>query len=200
VTRPLIIFAGDSITDCDRRTDPDGLGDGYVRILAGALDAEGFRVLNRGVSGDTAADMRRRWQADVVAERPDVLSILVGINEVWRPHNGGDVTSTADYETDYRALLAALPDTMFVFIEPFLVPANESQRTWRDDLEAKTAVVRRLAAEHGAPLLPADAALNAIGGAAAVAPDGVHPNRAGHAAIAALWLEHTASLRKELVR
>ncbi|SDL17737.1 Lysophospholipase L1 [Glycomyces sambucus] len=197
-TAPLVLFTGDSITDCDRRTDPEGLGDGYVRVLAPVLAAEGFRVLNRGVSGDSANDMTRRWEADAVAEAPDVVSILVGINEVWRPHNGGAHTPTADYEADYRHLLERLPNARFVFIEPFLLPADEDQRTWRGDLEDKIAVVRRLAAEHGAPLLPADAALNALGDAAALAPDGVHPNANGHTALANLWLAETAALREEL--
>jgi acyl-CoA thioesterase-1 len=200
VTKPLIVFAGDSITDCERRTDPEGLGDGYVRVLAPVLEAEGFRVLNRGVSGDSANDMLRRWDADVVAEAPDIVSILVGINEVWRPHNGGVHTPTGDYEADYRTLLERLPKARFVFIEPFLLPADAGQETWRGDLEDKIAVVRRLGAERGAPVLPADAALNALGDAPALAPDGVHPNANGHTALANLWLAETAALRKDFAR
>src|ERR1700754_764879 len=98
MTRPVIVFTGDSITDCDRRTDPEGLGDGYVRLLAGSPELAGFDVRNRGISGNRVLDLQERWENDVVAEQPAILSVLVGINETWRRYDSGDPTTAEQVE------------------------------------------------------------------------------------------------------
>ncbi|WP_308160785.1 GDSL-type esterase/lipase family protein [Cellulomonas sp. GbtcB1] len=188
-----VLLVGDSVTDCGRRADPEGLGDGYVRLLAeGPL--RGCRVTNRGVGGDRAVDLAARWQADVLAERPDVLSVAVGINDTWRRYDRGATTPAEAFEATYRGLLGsalAAGVRRLVLVEPFVVPvAAEQERWWDEDLGAKVAVVHRLAAEHGAVLVPAGthlAALAAEHGAAALAADGVHPTPAGHRALADLW-------------
>ncbi|MEV4619440.1 SGNH/GDSL hydrolase family protein [Asanoa sp. NPDC049573] len=184
-----IVFAGDSITDCDRRRDPAGLGDGYVKLVAGALGGAA-RVVNRGVSGNSSRDLRDRWEADVLAERPALVSVLVGINDTWRRYDSGALTSAAEFEDNYRALLAPLDGVRSVLIEPFLLPVREEQVGWREDLDPKLAVVRALAAEYGAALVPADTALRATGAAEEVAPDGIHPSAWGHELLAKLWLDH----------
>ncbi|GIF63626.1 lipase [Asanoa ishikariensis] len=184
-----IVFAGDSITDCERRDDPTGLGDGYVRRIATTL-GDAVRVVNRGISGNSARDLRDRWAADVLAERPDLVSILVGVNDTWRRYDSGAVTTAEEFEENYRALLDPLAGVPVVLIEPFLLPINEEQVTWREDLDPKLAVVRKLAAEYGATLVPADTALAGAGTPAEMAPDGVHPSDRGHDLLATLWLEH----------
>jgi len=184
-----IVFAGDSITDCERRTDPAGLGDGYVRRIAAHLDGA-FRVVNVGISGNSSGDLRGRWETDVLAERPALVSILVGVNDTWRRYDSGAVTTVEAFESNYRALLDPLAGVPLVLIEPFLLPINEEQVTWREDLDPKLAVVRALAAEYGAILVPADTALADAGSPAEMAPDGVHPSDRGHDLLAALWLEH----------
>jgi lysophospholipase L1-like esterase len=184
-----IVFAGDSITDCERREDPAGLGDGYVRLVADALGGAA-RVVNRGISGNSSRDLRDRWEADVLAAQPNLVSVLVGINDTWRRYDSGAVTSAAEFEDNYRALLTPLAGVRIVLIEPFLLPVRDEQVTWREDLDPKLAVVRALAAEFDAVLVPADTALNAAGSAAEVAPDGVHPSTWGHELLAKLWLDH----------
>lgn len=188
MTRPVIVFAGDSITDCDRRTDPEGLGDGYVRLLAGRPELAGFEVRNRGISGNRVLDLQARWEDDVVAERPAIVSVLVGINETWRRYDSGDATSAAEFERDYRAILRRVQGARLVLVEPFLLPVDDVQRTWRADLDEKRAVTRSLAAGLGAALVPADAGLRALGAASDVAPDGIHPGELGHQELARLWL------------
>ena len=187
--RRTVVFAGDSVTDCGRRTDPDGLGDGYVRTLYDDLGPRRPRIVNAGISGNRAADLAARWSADVLAHEPSVVSILIGINDTWRRYDEDDPTTAESFEASYRAMLDPLTCPVVV-IEPFLLPVKDGQEAWREDLDPKLDVVRKLAVEYGAILVPADVELNrqtAAVGAATLAHDGVHPTAAGHRAIADLW-------------
>jgi lysophospholipase L1-like esterase len=194
-----VLFTGDSITDTGRRDGVgDGLGDGYVRRIADAPEFGGAVVLNTGIGGDTSADLGARFANDVLALRPDVLSILVGINDTWRRYDSDRETSVEDYAANYRTMLTAARDAgiSLVLVEPFLLPVLRSQRAWREDLDPKIAVVRALATEFDAVLVPADVELSRLAetdGAATLASDGVHPTAAGHDAIARLWLRTVLS-------
>lgn len=193
-----ILFIGDSITDAGRdRESGDDLGRGYAHLaaaLAGARRPDlGLRFVNRGISGNRVRDLRERWQADCLDLRPDLVSIMIGINDTWRRYDRDDPTSTEDYERDYRVILdrTAEQGSRLILIEPFLAPVNEAQWEWRCDLDPRIQVVRRLAAEYGAALLPADglfAEATAKADAATWAHDGVHPTPAGHALLAEAWL------------
>ena len=195
----LVLFQGDSITDGERvRTQADDLGRGYARHIAAEYSAlypeQRVRFLNRGVDGDRVRDLRRRWQADCLDLHPTWVSILVGINDTWRRYDSGDTTSVEAFEADYRAILAALDGPApprLIFCEPFVLPVPADRLTWREDLDPKIAVVRRLAREFQAVLVP----LDGIFAQAATrrepafwAPDGVHPSPAGEALIAQAWL------------
>lgn len=189
-----VLFAGDSVTDCGRREDPRGLGDGYVSMLAAELGEQGATVANVGIGGDRVVDLQQRWSADVVGGNADVLSILVGINDTWRRFDNGDPTSAEAFEAGYRDLLTqAKPHfERIVLVQPFLLPVTEDQRGWGEDLAGKQEAVARLAAEFDAVLVPAHEQLNAraasLGGNAALAGDGVHPTPLGHEQLAAIWL------------
>lgn len=187
--RRTLVFAGDSVTDCGRRTDPDGLGDGYVRKLYDDLGERRPRIVNVGISGNRAVDLAGRWSADVLTEEPSLVSILIGINDTWRRYDKFDATTAESFETSYRAILDPLTCPV-VLIEPFLLPVKAGQEVWREDLDPKLDVVRKLAVEYGAILVPADVELNRQAttvGAATLADDGVHPSAAGHQALADLW-------------
>ena len=187
--RRTVVFAGDSVTDCGRRTDPEGLGNGYVRNLYDDLAVRRPRIVNAGISGNRAVDLVGRWSTDVLAYEPSLVSILVGINDTWRRYDEDDPTTAESFEASYRALLDPLTCPVVV-VEPFLLPVKDGQESWREDLDPKLEVVRKLAVEYGAILVPTDAELNrqAAGvGAATLAHDGVHPTAAGHRAIAGLW-------------
>src|SRR4051794_18487673 len=101
-----LLFIGDSITDCGRRTDPELLGQGYVRHLNDLLNvrhtANAPRVINRGISGDKVTELAARWEQDVIAERPDILSIKIGINDVWHRLGGGPGVPIEQYLDVYR--------------------------------------------------------------------------------------------------
>lgn len=188
-----ILFTGDSVTDCGRRDDAERHhGWGYVRIIADQLPEA--TVINTGIGGDRAVDVRRRLHTDVLDHRADVVSIMVGINDTWRRYDSNDPTSTASYEATYRDILepVAASGARLVLLEPFLLPVTDEQRAWREDLDPRIDVVHGLAVEYDAILVKTDAALTERAqsrGAATLAADGVHPTDEGHAAIAALWLD-----------
>ncbi|MEV4265994.1 SGNH/GDSL hydrolase family protein [Kribbella sp. NPDC049584] len=187
--RRTVVFAGDSVTDCGRRTDPDGLGGGYVRNLYDDLGEHRPKIVNAGISGNRAADLADRWAADVLAHDPSLVSILIGINDTWRRYDENDPTTAESFEASYRALLDPL-NCPVVLMEPFLLPVKDGQDAWREDLDPKLEVVRKLAVEYGAILVPTDVELTkqaASVGAETLAGDGVHPSPAGHRALADLW-------------
>nr|WP_203599818.1 SGNH/GDSL hydrolase family protein [Streptomyces sp. SID10853] len=200
-SRATVLFQGDSITDADRVVHPtDELGHGYAgmsaELLRSAHPDSDFTFINRGIGGDRVADLRARWHEDGVALAPDLLSVLVGVNDTWRRYDEGRVTTAEAYEDDYRHILTRIRETSgarLLLIEPFLVPVHAEQWAWREDLDPRIHVVRRLAEEFDAALLAADGLLNAAarsaGGAAHIAGDGVHPTPFGHRVLARAWVD-----------
>lgn len=200
-----ILFQGDSITDAGRsRTEDDILGEGYPMFasswLAAARPGETYRFLNRGISGNTVVDLKNRWTEDCIDLKPDVVSILIGINDTWRRYTDNKITSADSFEEDYRTILTRVQQELhstLVLIEPFLLPVAQELEKFREDLDPKIQVVRRLAREFGAILVPMDgifAAASADREPAFWAADGVHPSRAGHCLVAQAWLRATGLL------
>lgn len=196
-----VVFIGDSITDAGRdRTDPGSLGDGYVSLLAPELVAGGAEVRNLGIAGNRAVDLAERWATDLAPTAPQVLTVYVGVNEVWRRFDSADPTPTERFEETLRRLLqraAADHDAKLILMEPFVLPVHAEQQAWLADLDEKRAVVRRLAVEFGAELVPLHDVLTAAAleqDAAALAPDGVHPTLAGSQLIADAWRSAAARL------
>lgn len=193
-----VLFIGDSITDAGRdRADEADLGVGWAMMAAAWFTARhpGHRVSfrNRGVSGDRVRDLRARWADDCLALAPQVVSVLIGINDTWRRYSSGEVTTVEEFATDYRHLLAttreALPDVRLVLMEPFLIPVDDLQRRWREDLDPKVDVVRKLAAEFDATLVAVDTMFHHPDVDDRVwTDDGVHLTPAGHAVLAQQWL------------
>ena len=196
-----ILFTGDSITDCGRdRLNPAHLGFGYVNYAAAqlqsALASPELTLYNRGISGNRAVDLVSRAQADLVALKPTVISILIGINDTSRAFDSNNPTSAEVFEANYRSLLTTIEnetEARIVLLEPFLLHVPEDRHAWRNDLNPKIDVVRKLAVEFGTELIALDgifakAATQAP--AAYWAADGVHPTAAGHALMAESWLEN----------
>ena len=134
----LILFQGDSITDCGRnRQDASDLGPGYPQMVAAAISAlypdKKLRYINLGISGHRTHNLLERWEADCIELRPAFLSILVGINDLWhRKTNTGNTDE--DLEMYYDKLLTrtreALGDILILMMEPFLTPDNETTITF----------------------------------------------------------------------
>jgi lysophospholipase L1-like esterase len=195
----LVLFQGDSITDAGwLREDPNSMGGGYAMMASAWFSAlypeMGVRFLNRGISGHRVRDLKSRWQEDCIDLKPDWVSVMIGINDTWRRYDSADPTSTESYEEDYRHILGRVRDELgakLILLEPFVLPCPPDREAWREDLDPRIHVVRKLAVEFGALLVPLDGVFAQAAckrEAAFWAADGVHPSPAGHALIAQAWL------------
>jgi lysophospholipase L1-like esterase len=200
-----ILFQGDSITDGNRGRSPDPnhiLGHGYQFIaaahLGSAFPERKLVFINRGVSGNRVADLAQRWQQDALDLKPDLISILIGVNDFTHAADGGAPGAAATYEADYDALLTrsetALPGVHLVLGEPFLLPVGRFAEHFAEHAAALAAyqqAVARLARKHHAVLVHYQALFtNSCGRAPADywIWDGVHPTYNGHGLMAEAWL------------
>jgi len=201
-----VLFQGDSITDGGRdrggRYQDHALGHGYPYILAAAACGHfpelNLTFLNRGISGNKVADLAGRWQNDTIALKPDVLSILIGVNDVWHNVAAKKEINFAEIEATYDKLLAdtqaALPGIKIVLCEPFILPGSANTAQW-EAWEAATKKIQQLVARLGAKhKLPVVHFQRVFDEAVKRAPaeywlfDGVHPAWAGHQLMADEWL------------
>ncbi len=198
-----ILFQGDSITDVGRSRDYDPhMGAGYPTMLAGMLGMEypgRVECLNRGISGNRVVDLYARWRMDGVNLRPDVISILIGINDVWHEIGNKNGVEADRFFTVYDMLMdyskRCLPDVKLIVLEPF-VALGEATKDAYDVFERETALramaAKAVAEKHGALFVPLQSAFDE---AAKRAPmdfwlvDGVHPTQAGHMLIATEWFK-----------
>ncbi|MGI9226594.1 MAG: SGNH/GDSL hydrolase family protein [Candidatus Nanopelagicaceae bacterium] len=187
-----IVFIGDSVTDCDREIKPP-YGDGYVQEVASTGLLTG-QIVNVGTSGHRLVDLEKRWQSDVLDNKPSLLSIAIGINDTWRRYDDNDPTAVEDFRDRYHRLLTwtkAELNPRFVLCEPFLLPVRDEMNLWREDLDPKIQVVHDMAQEFNAVLVPFDRHLNNLSTSmpmADLADDGIHPSLFGHQEMAKLWL------------
>lgn len=206
VAGTLLLFQGDSITDAGRdrsksaANSPLALGAGYPLILTGLLrdryPSRDLQVFNRGVSGNTVEDLRSRWAQDTIDLKPDVLSILIGVNDIWHTLAGQYNGTPEKYESGYRTLLdttrAALPATRLIVLEPFVLRTGAVTDAWFPAFDRFRAGARRVAQDSRATFVPLHDMFQDLArksSPAYWAADGVHPTLAGHAAIARRWLE-----------
>jgi lysophospholipase L1-like esterase len=203
----LILFQGDSITDCGRDRSPDvkdndgpALGCGYAGMVAARSLADhprlGLRFLNRGNSGHRVVDLYARWKMDAINLQPDILSILIGVNDTWHEFSSGNGVEPERYAQVYRMMLELtlqrLPDVRLVLCEPFILTCGVVIPAWAEDMRQRQRHVQDLAREFGAVFVPFQEMFNEACQHAPAEywlPDGVHPSPAGHAKMADLWME-----------
>ncbi|MBV9851340.1 MAG: SGNH/GDSL hydrolase family protein [Armatimonadetes bacterium] len=200
-----LVMIGDSITDAGR-AQPVGegmggaLGSGYVSLVDALLGATrpdlGIRVINMGTSGNTVRDLAARWQRDVLGLKPDWLSVMIGINDVWRqfdsPTRPERHVPLDEYERTLDDLVTrTLPAvTGLVLMTPFYIEPN-TQDLMRAQMDRYGAAVKRLAQKHNALFVDTQAAFNAVLAhlyPATLAWDRVHPGLTGHMVLARAFL------------
>lgn len=205
-TGSRILFQGDSITDGGRSRNDDWnhvMGHGYAYLISSRLWYEypraRYQFFNRGISGNTVENLDLRWQKDTVELQPDLLSILIGINETNAELDGRPGFTASHFETGYRMLLEktvmALPDTRLVICEPFVLPAGRVKKNlqeWQDKLGPRQEITKRLAKDFKAIYIPFQSIFKK---AEKRAPteywiwDGIHPMPAGHELMAREWIK-----------
>jgi lysophospholipase L1-like esterase len=204
-----ILFQGDSITDAHRLRDNDNFaGNGYPTLLKARIGADypnEYECINRGVSGDRVVDIYARVRRDVIKLKPDIVSILVGINDVWHEFMNGNGVNAEKYALVYKLLLdeikSELPETKLVILEPFVLNGTatcntgeypERYETFRREIKLRSEAAFDVCQSHGGTFVPLQGVLDA---ACEKAPaghwliDGVHPTAAGHELIAREWIK-----------
>ncbi|MDR2202034.1 MAG: SGNH/GDSL hydrolase family protein [Clostridiales bacterium] len=194
----VILFNGDSITDCGRDKNDFHSVSGYNKIVAAALAAfcpeKQIEVFNRGVNGDRTRELLARIKNEVAEVKPTVISLLIGVNNVWRGFGENSETPAAAFQKEYRAVLDICKKAAdrIVIIEPFIIPSTPDAVGVRPQLDIASTVIRALAAEYKTEFIPADgifAELAVKNGAALYSPDGVHLTDAGNVVLAREWLK-----------
>jgi len=203
----IILFQGDSITDANRDKKQTvanvtaSMGSGYA-LLAGSdlllkIQHKNLQIFNKGVSGDKVYQLADRWDEDCLKLKPNVLSILIGVNDYWAVKKHGYTGTIETYKADFKKLLdrtkQALPDVKLIIGEPYAVTGvKEVDATWYPEFDKFRAAARELADQFDAGFIPYqavyDKAIKSVPGAYWTA-DGVHPNIAGINLMAHAWLE-----------
>ena len=202
----VVLFQGDSITDAGRSREAaaeanaqTALGSGYAWLAASGLLVRDPRrelaIFNRGISGNKVYQLRDRWDADCLALAPDLLSILIGVNDIWHKRAGNYDGTVEVYERDYRELLertrSELPGVRLVICEPFVLRCGAIDDSWFPEFDGYRAAARRVADGNGATWVGFQAMFDEAVRYAPPehwAPDGVHPSSAGAALMAQTWL------------
>ncbi len=202
----VILFQGDSITDVGRSrhvigpNNPDGLGNGYPQLVSDYLfesyPEHYLQIYNRGISGDRIRDLARRWKNDSLRLLPNIISVLIGVNDTWNYLYMGMGSDPTDYQEVYQKILQntqqQLPDVQFILCEPFVLITGEVTNEWMDDVVQRQEITRNLALDFGGIFVPFQTALNEKEKnipAKTLLEDGVHPTDFGHRVLAECWME-----------
>jgi lysophospholipase L1-like esterase len=196
-----ILFNGDSTTDADRdRADTHSLS-GYSKKIHEHLTTQGIdgvklniECFNRAISGDTSAQMLKRFSADCEDTKPTLISLLIGINDTWRRYDSGVCTSSVQFADNYYQVLriAQKFTGRIMLLEPFILPVDPEKMPFYEDLYEKILAVRLLAREFKTAYIPLDgifAESCAETTPSELSEDGIHPTDKGHRLIAREWLK-----------
>ena len=214
----IVLFQGDSITDCGRNRETNNhMGHGYATMAAGALMADNpgaYQCLNRGISGNRIVDLYARIKFSIINLKPDYLSILIGVNDVWHECSSQNGVSAEKFEFVYGLLIEeikqALPDIKIMILEPFClrgsatVSTEERPGRWEyfyNEVPLRAQAAKRVAEKYGLVFVPLQSVFDE---AERQEPsegywllDGVHPTAAGHELIKRQWLKGFAKLTGE---
>ena len=203
----VILLQGDSITDGGRNRDvenannPWGFGSGYANYVATKLLGEhpdkNLNIYNKGVSGHKVFELADRWEEDCIDLKPDVLSVLIGVNDYWHTMTHDYKGTIETYLTDFNALLdrtkKSFPNIKLIIGEPFFVKGGTAiQESWHEKLTPYRIAAKAVSDKHGAAFIPYQEIFNEALEIAPVsywAADGVHPSMSGVYLMGEAWLK-----------
>ena len=205
-----LLFQGDSITDMkwgrNQKDRNHYLGHSYVYLIAARLGVDlpeaQLDIYNRGMSGHKVSDLKKRWQKDAIDMKPDLLSILIGVND--RGQLGGNSENFKTWETDYRGLLnqsrKANPELRLVLLEPFVLASGRLQnkaafKATRAVIDQQREIVAQLAKDYDAVHIRTQKIFDDAAKSVSAEQwiwDGVHPLPQGHELIARNWLQEVS--------
>jgi lysophospholipase L1-like esterase len=202
----VVLFQGDSITDAKRdrkkteANSAEGMGTGYAWMAASQIlvdtPSANLKMYNRGISGNKVVQLAERWQVDCLDLKPNVLSILIGVNDFAHALKGDYKGTVETYEADYRTLIKrtkeSLPDVKLIICEPFALKAGNVNEKWFPGYDGYLAAAKKIAEEFQARWVPFQKMFDIASEVAAPAnwaADGVHPTTAGAALMAHWWMK-----------
>lgn len=199
-----ILFIGDSITEWGRFEDEENIGDNYVRMIrdyfAVHTPDQFPEIINRGIGGNRITDLANRWQEDVITHQPDLLSISIGVNDVWRQLDNPDMEQVYpdQYEEIYRTLIEktqAETNAKIVLMEPTVIEEDVNSEG-NQKLKPYVEIVNKIAQEYGLTVVPTYQAFIDYLTSERPLPlttDGVHMSSTGNALMAKTWIEAVLS-------
>ena len=208
-----VLFQGDSITDGERNrasmgaNDYENIGIGYVLLtvaaLAGDYPSSHIRYYNRGISGNKVCQLKERWEEDTISLSPDVVSILVGVNDFWHTLTEGYIGTPETYEANLRNLVEKtkkkLPKAQIILGEPFNImdKSSDNAKEWNTIFPEYQKVAHKISKEFGTAWIPYQSIFNEAIKNAPVGYwtwDGIHPSFAGSYLMSKAWLDTFKSL------
>ncbi len=214
--KKVILFQGDSITDAGRDKEHNThIGRGYPALVTAALNADApysYACLNRGISGNRVVDLYARIRKDMINLKPDYMSILIGINDVWHEYSSQNGVCAEKYEMVYGLLIEEvkrdLPDLKIMILEPFVLPGSATENNdqhpnrwdyFREETALRREAAKRIAEKFSLLFVPLQDMFDKVNADAPTdnywLADGVHPTLAGHELIKRRWLEAFEKLK-----
>jgi len=210
-----ILFQGDSITDCGRNRSTNDHGTGYAQRVRGVLMAQEpyqYSTYNRGISGNRVVDLYARIRMDMINLKPDYMSILIGVNDVWHEYTSQNGVDADKFEMVYDLMIQELkrdlPELKIMILEPFVLPGSATENTeehphrweyFRDEVKLRAEAAKRIAQKHGLVFVHLQEMFDKVNVDAPASGywlvDGVHPTAAGHELITRAWLNGFEKLR-----
>ena len=206
-----ILFQGDSITDVGRdRQNITDLGKGYPNLVSSTLgfeNPEKYTFVDKGISGNRIVDVYARIKDDILNLKPDVMSILIGVNDVWHEFDWNNGITAKKFDKLYRIMLdeifEELPDIKIMILEPFCLLGPATEKNWDkgfdDEVKARAAVAKKVAEDYNLPFISLQDKFDEVAKNTENTYwlfDGVHPTSAGHELIKREWLKTFATLGK----
>ena len=199
-----ILFQGDSITDAGRARDNNiNIGDGYPLLVKASLGFENpgkYEFFNRGISGNRIVDVYARIKNDIINIKPDVMSILIGVNDVW--HEFEESPNGVDAEKYYKIydmlieeVKTALPDIKIIIIEPFVLKASATENNWATfnfEVKKRAEMAKKISEKYNLPYIELQKGFDELSKKAEESywlADGVHPTAMGHEYIKNEWIK-----------